>query len=457
MGFTSGISENHEQKIYTNFMVLQTDKKELENNDYLNTATLVILDAKAEYEDELKEITSFDIFDQNKINEVKSNPDGAKYPMAVFTFYENGTVADILFPNNMDNYNAKTIIELIGNVIPQLTRNRKEDISNGIKITTKKDKNKRTIVESMAPEELQEFKGSRFVKSVERDIENGQLTNIRTKANLDLGTESEEDSFGITEFKYETKSNIVSTSAKEEKESVELIKQLAEYYTFIDGNDLLNSLDKEETVVDKWEEKDDDVDPKLRNLLSFSNFKADKTFTIKTFTIAGCTFKIQVRLGVSSGKAFGEIIIAANHGSVKFGTSGISGSYSRSWSGEKTVLTFKFPPMPAISLNLKAGGSVKISASLNSSTKKLTVSIGGSLYAKAEIKAGWDSVASASAGAKGTLVSASLSGAITTGGAVSRSGRLSAGTVSVYVEGKLLSKKVFSKSWTVYNGWSTSF
>ena len=188
MGFTSGISENHEQKIYTNFMVLQTDKKELENNDYLNTATLVILDAKVEYEDELKEITSFDIFNQDKLDEVKSNPNGAKYPMAVFTFYENGTVVDILLPNNMDDYNAKTIVELIGNVIPQLTRNRNEDISNGIKITTKKNKNKRTIVESMAPEELEEFKGSRFVKSVERDIENERLTNIRNKANFDLVT-----------------------------------------------------------------------------------------------------------------------------------------------------------------------------------------------------------------------------------------------------------------------------
>ena len=68
---------------------LQTDKKELENNDFLNTATLVILDAKMKYGNELKELTSFDIFDQNKINEVKNNPNGAKYPMAVFTFYEN--------------------------------------------------------------------------------------------------------------------------------------------------------------------------------------------------------------------------------------------------------------------------------------------------------------------------------------------------------------------------------
>ena len=127
--------------------------------------------------------------------------------MAVFTFYENGTVADILLPNNMDNYNANSIIELIGNVIPQLTRNRKEDISNGIKITTKKDKNKRTIVENMSPEEFEELRDSKFVKSVERDIENEKLTSIRTKANLDFETKLEEgeDSFGLKEFKYDIK------------------------------------------------------------------------------------------------------------------------------------------------------------------------------------------------------------------------------------------------------------
>ena len=151
-------------------MVLQTDKKELENNDFLNTATLIILDSKIKFGNEEKEITSFDIFNQDKLDEVKNNPNGTKYPMAVFTFYENGTVADILLPNNMDNYNANSIVELIGNVIPQLTRNRKEDISNGIKITTKKDKNKRTIVESMSPEEFEELRDSKFVKSVERDI-----------------------------------------------------------------------------------------------------------------------------------------------------------------------------------------------------------------------------------------------------------------------------------------------
>ena len=456
-GFTSGVTENHEQIIYTNFMVLQTDKKELENNDFLNTATLIILDSKIKFGNEEKEITSFDIFNQDKLDEVKNNPNGAKYPMAVFTFYENGTVADILLPNNMDNYNANSIVELIGNVIPQLTRNRKEDISNGIKITTKKDKNKRTIVENMSPEEFEELRDSRFVKSVERDIENEKLTSIRTKANLDFETKLEEgeDSFGLKEFKYESKSNIIATGSKEDKENVELVKKLAEYYAFIDGKDLLNSFEKEETVVDRWEEKDDDVDPKLRNLLNFNSFSADKTYTIKTFNVCGCTIKIQVRLGVSGGKAFGEIIIAANHGSVKFGTNGISGSYSRTWSGELTIFSFKFPPMPAISLDLKAGGSIKVSASL--ANQKLTVGISGSLYGKVQIKAGWDAVASATAGVKGTIVSASLSGSINTSRQITKSGSLSAGTVSVYVEGKLIGMTIFHKDWTIWSGWSTRF
>ena len=457
IGFTSGVSENHEQIIYTNFMVLQTDKKELENNDFLNTASLVILDAKMKYGNELKEITSFNIFNENKINEVKSNPNGAKYPMAIFSFYENGTVTDVKLPNNMDNYNAKTIIELINNVVPQLTRNRIEDISNGITINTKKSKNKRTIVESISPEELQEFKGSRFVKSIERDIENEQLTNIRTKANLDLETKLEEgqSSFGLQEFKYETKSNIVSTGAKEEKENAELIQKLTEYYNFIDGAELLNSLEKEETVVDRWEEKDDIPDPKLRKLLSFSNFSADKTYTVKTLNVCGCTISIKVRLGVTGGKAFGEVIVAANHGDVRFGTNGISGSYSRTWSGSLTIFSFKFPPMPAISLDLIGGGSITVKASLSSSTLKVTVS--GSLYAKIQVKAGWDSVASLSAGVKGTIVSASATGTINTKGSVTKSGSLSAGTVSVYVEGTLLNHEIFHKDWTMFNGWSTSF
>ena len=54
----------------------------------------------------------------------------------------------------MDEYNAESIIDLIKNVIPKLRRNKTEDISNGLDITTRKIKNKRTIIQNEAPKNI---------------------------------------------------------------------------------------------------------------------------------------------------------------------------------------------------------------------------------------------------------------------------------------------------------------
>ena len=142
-----------------------------------------------------------------------SNPDGTKYPFALFKFYENGTIDDIKLPANMDAYYTQSIIELIENVVPKLTRNRTEDISNGLDIKTKKDKKKKTLVESQSPKEIPNFKGSKFVKSIERDIENNQLIKIRTDSNINLETKLEKDQsyFGLKDFNYEQKFNIFNT------------------------------------------------------------------------------------------------------------------------------------------------------------------------------------------------------------------------------------------------------
>ena len=62
IGFTNGLSEVQESTIYTNFMVLISDKTE-----FLNTAILVILDTKVKSKDKLKDLVSFDIFNEEKI------------------------------------------------------------------------------------------------------------------------------------------------------------------------------------------------------------------------------------------------------------------------------------------------------------------------------------------------------------------------------------------------------
>lgn len=464
IGFTSGITQDNEQKIYTNFMVMQKDRKELKNNDFLNTATLVILDTKLENKNELKEINSFNIYNEENIKEFESNPDGAKYPMAVFSFYENGTIADILLPNNMDNYNAQTIIELIESVVPRLTRNRTEDISNGLEINTLKRNKKKVFVESISPREIPDFKGSRFVKSIEREIDNEQLTKIKTQANLELKTELEENenSFGLKDFKYETKSEIVSTGLKEEKGTAELINKFIEHYTLIKSQDLLEYLakNKKDQIIGRYEITEEQLksDNNLRNLISFDNFNGDATILVTTFNVLNCDIKIQIRYGAKNGEAFGEIIFTANQGKVSFGSNGITASTTiKTWKGEVPVFTFDFPPMPIIGLSLIAGGSVKIQGSISSEKEQLELSITGSLYAKVEIKAGWDKVASVAAGAKGTIISSSFKGAINLSGDLSTSGSLSAGDITIYVNGKTLGLEVFSYEWKVFDGWSKKF
>ena len=464
IGFTSGITQDNEQKIYTNFMVMQKDRKELKNNDFLNTATLVILDTKLENKNELKEINSFNIYNEENIKEFESNPDGAKYPMAVFSFYENGTIADILLPNNMDNYNAQTIIELIESVVPKLTRNRTEDISNGLEINTLKRNKKKVFVESISPREIPDFKGSRFVKSIEREIDNEQLTKIKTQANLELKTElkENENSFGLKDFKYETKSEIVSTGLKEEKGTAELINKFIEHYTLIKSQDLLEYLakNKKDQIIGRYEITEEQIksDNNLRNLISFDNFNGDATILVTTFNVLNCDIKIQIRYGAKNGEAFGEIIFTANQGKVSFGSNGITASTTiKTWSGEVPVFTFDFPPMPIIGLSLIAGGSVKIQGSISSEKEQLELSITGSLYAKVEIKAGWDKVASVAAGAKGTIISSSIKGAINLSGDLSTSGSLSAGDITIYVNGKTLGLEVFSYEWKVFDGWSKKF
>ena len=464
IGFTSGITQDNEQKIYTNFMVMQKDRKELKNNDFLNTATLVILDTKLENKNELKEINSFNIYNEENIKEFESNPDGAKYPMAVFSFYENGTIADILLPNNMDNYNAQTIIELIESVVPKLTRNRTEDISNGLEINTLKRNKKKVFVESISPREIPDFKGSRFVKSIEREIDNEQLTKIKTQANLELKTELEENenSFGLKDFKYETKSEIVSTGLKEEKGTAELINKFIEHYTLIKSQDLLEYLakNKKDQIIGRYEITEEQLksDNNLRNLISFDNFNGDATILVTTFNVLNCDIKIQIRYGAKNGEAFGEIIFTANQGKVSFGSNGITASTTiKTWKGEVPVFTFDFPPMPIIGLSLIAGGSVKIQGSISSEKEQLELSITGSLYAKVEIKAGWDKVASVAAGAKGTIISSSIKGAINLSGDLSTSGSLSAGDITIYVNGKTLGLEIFSYEWKVFDGWSKKF
>ena len=457
---TNGDFEKKTALVTTNFVVILTDRKKLEKENFLNTASLIILDSSVKAEEVDKELTSFKIFDEETIKELEANPDGSKYPMAVFTFFEDGTIEDIKVPDNMDKYHADSIVELIQNVIPKLTRNRKEDLTNGLNIKERKNNRGKTIVEYQAPRTFEAFKGSKYSKLVERDIENEQISNIRVRSSSYFQTEDEDlndADFGIKDFLYNTISEIKTLKTSEEKETAQIVERIAKNFNFISSQKLIENILEKERIEQEIPLTIEDIeDEEINSLRKLGfNFNVDKTFNIKSITFLGQTFSIKYRIAVKSGKAINQIIISSNLGTATFGNGGIDYEFSKSFSKRVQVFKFVFPPFPAITLGVYAGGSLSISVKYTSSSKTgLKLSLSGSLTASAEIKAGSDKVLSFSAGATGDIVKAT-GYATVTGSSVSKGYSVSGGKIVCYVVAKALGKKVWKKEHTLFNGWSS--
>ena len=253
--FEGGHSEEKEYIVDNNSAVFLTDKQ-----GNMNTGALVLLSSTATVDEQIKQLAHLDMFDEEQRKELEANPNGAKYPMALFKFLDNGEIQEINLPNNMDEYNANSLIEVIKKIIPKLTRNKKEDISNGLEITTKKVNNKRTIVQSEAPKQFQDFEGSRYIKVVKTEIEDDQITNIESNDNLYMESKPEGDEFiyGPKDFTYDVKSEITTNEVKfNEKENVELIKKLSEKFNFVKSEFLIRN------YTDIGEKKDIEIEKEI--------------------------------------------------------------------------------------------------------------------------------------------------------------------------------------------------
>ena len=232
-----GHSEEKEYIVDNDFVVFLTGKKE-----NLNTAALVLLSATGTVDDEIHELAHLNMFDEEQVKDLESNP-------------------------------AESIIELINKVIPKLTRNKKEDISNGLEITSKKVNNKRTIVQSEAPKQFEDFKGSRYTKMIKTEIENDQVTNIESNDNLHMESQPEGDEmmYGPKDFYYNVKSEITSMQVNfNEKENIDLVNKLAEKFTFVESEVLLQLITNKKLQENKDEivEEEPEIQP-VRFILYF--------------------------------------------------------------------------------------------------------------------------------------------------------------------------------------------
>ena len=253
MAYTSGELEEINTLVETDFAVMLTSKEES-----LNTANLVILKSKTKIKDEEASLNSFDIFDEKVVKEFEKNPNGTKYPMSEFHFFENGTIYDINLPEEMNKEEAQNMVDLINNVIPKLTRNKTEDEKKGILIKKKSFKKSQSFIEYENPKEFTDkytnttFKGSSITKEVEREIENEKINEINSNTNLFLETQEEKNNkyyidFGFKNFYYNSSSKITLTqNEKDKKDTINLVKRLYSKLSLIESEKLIkDKIEKE--------------------------------------------------------------------------------------------------------------------------------------------------------------------------------------------------------------------
>lgn len=220
---------------------------------------------------------------------------------------------------------------------------------------------------------------------------------------------------------------------RQEKETAELIQNIAERFNFISSQKLFENIEEQERKEKEMEEVKDleEDNTSLRNL-GF-NFNIDKTFNIKSLSGAGQTISIKYRIAVQNGKEINQLIIDSKLGSARFGNDGITAEINKSWSFNKKIFTFKFPPFPLIGLNVYSGGTLNVYVKFTTVQKtSLQLGLGGSLNAAVEIAFGAGDFAKVAAGVKGTLINASGYATITVG-SVTKGYKLSGGKIVVYV------------------------
>ena len=447
-----------------------TDKRKLSNKDILNTATLIPLKSKVKMEDKETPLNSFNIFDRKVVEEFESNPDGSKYSMALFHFFDNGTIKDINLPKEMDKDTAQNMIDLINNVITKLFRNKTEDDNNGIKIRTRTDKKKKSLIEYEPPKEFVDkysntrFRGSRITKTVERDLEDDKLTEIRANTNLILETQKEEEDyidFGLQNFFFDSSSKISAMKSENNKiEDAELVIKLASKFNFMDSEELIKSILEKETEEQnrKAEEAKEDApitEQQLRQLKWEGSFGWD--WVIASTNILGQTISITYSISLKDGKVKNSLTLKVGSLNIPLGnTGGVSSDKKggKQDGGEKEIA--RVPVITGVTIGLKLGGSLGFDVTFTNNI--FTISLNGKVYAKAELTIGIDDIASIKAGVTGDLINLTFSCSIKKSGNYYYKNGISltakAGAISVYAKGEFLWFEVFNFSKQLWDGWS---
>ena len=275
--------ETVNEKIITDFLVMINSKKKLNyfgEIDNLYNATLVIL--KMSTKDE--EIGGLNLLDEKESEKLLNNPKKHENPIAKFSFYENGTLHDIYIAKDTQQFYALSLVELIENIIPRISKKiyGKKDNDIEFLVKVKKDENEKIILEDHKDKEFTDkyskigFKGSKINKKITRKVINDSINQVTIESQLKLISEKPKNDetfydIGLDKYTFKINSELNMVENKDDKELIKKIQLIVEKIDYEESQKLLEKLAENEmkdlSSIIKEEKNKNDIDKKeFRNL-----------------------------------------------------------------------------------------------------------------------------------------------------------------------------------------------
>jgi len=452
--------ESLDQIIKTRFLVIVNSKKKLNyfgEIDYLYNATLVIL----KMDTNEKQIGGLNLLNEEEREKFKKNPKKFEVPIAKFAFYENGTLVDIYITKNSDKFSASSLVDLIEEIIPRISKKLYNKEGKNVKFSVKEYKDGKIIIETHKDKEFTDkyskigFKGSKVNKKITRKIVNDVVDKVTIESQLELNTEKPEndESFydiGLDQYKVKLNSDLNLVENKDDKELIKKIELAIEEIDYEESQKLLEKLTEDEIkeikdIAEKEEEEEETDKKELRNLGSVS-----KTIKITSIKILSKTIDFNYIVDFNDNGGVDYCLEAKCGGSsIKLSRNGFTASASKSGNigpFDIVKIPFQLGPIP-LKFQLSARGDYSISFNMIISSAKSEATLSGSFNAwlAGSISVGVK-LAKASVVVEGRVVG--LSGSVTfnikTRG-LTGDLTLYCGSIKISVEAKLLKKK-YSKT-----------
>ena len=281
------------QTITTDFLVTINLKKKLNYFgviNYLYNATLIIVNKS--YDEKINQGLYLD--EENKIKQIMTHPEDYSQSICKFSFYENGSLAEIYLTNDMDFYNATSMVDLIENIIPKISRKIYNEFNgDNIKYIYEDKKDIKILSEIQEKKDLEEkyskitFKGSQFNKNIKRRYKKNKIENIAYESEIKLFSRNEKekdlfDDIGLNSIKVNSYINIISN--KNDKYLIKAINSMLRKINFVESQKLNKNKMNEKNYESQKENNDISTNKnELVNLRLSSVFK----YHILTVNILG--------------------------------------------------------------------------------------------------------------------------------------------------------------------------